>query len=279
MPVKVFKPTSPGRRGMTGYTFEEITADKPVRALVRSKSKHGGRNSYGKITVRHRGGGSRRNYRVIDFKRDKLEIPATVATIEYDPNRTARIALLNYADGERRYIIAPVDLKVGDTLLTSPNAEIRAGNALPIANIPVGTLIHNIEMQLGKGGQIARSAGTAAQLVAKEGEYAQVRLPSGEVRLIPQKCLATIGEVGNLDHSNVKRGKAGKNRHRGIRPTVRGTAMSPRDHPHGGGEGRQPTGMPGPKSPWGKPTRGKKTRHNKISDKFIVKRRAKKQRK
>jgi large subunit ribosomal protein L2 len=263
---------------MTGYTFEEITKSKPTRALVRSNNKHGGRNVYGKITVRHRGGGSRQHYRVIDFKRDKLDIPAKVASIEYDPNRTARIALLNYADGERRYIIAPVGLKVGDSLLASANAEIRPGNTLPIANIPVGTLIHNIEMQIGKGGQIARSAGVAAQLLAKEGEYAQVRLPSGEVRLIPQKCTATIGEVGNLDHSNVKRGKAGKNRHRGIRPTVRGTAMSPRDHPHGGGEGRQPTGMPGPKSPWGKPTRGKKTRNNPRTDRFIVKRRAKKQR-
>lgn len=278
MAVKIFKPTSPGRRGMTGYSFEEITKSKPTRALVRSNDKHGGRNVHGRITVRHRGGGSRQNYRIIDFKRDKLNIPAKVASIEYDPNRTARIALLNYADGERRYIIAPVGLKVGDSLMASPTAEIRPGNTLPIANIPVGTLMHNIEMQVGKGGQIARSAGTAAQLVAKEGEYAQVRLPSGEVRLIPQKCTATIGEVGNLDHSNVKRGKAGKNRHRGIRPTVRGTAMSPRDHPHGGGEGRQPTGMPGPKSPWGKPTRGKKTRNNPRTDRFIVKRRAKKQR-
>jgi large subunit ribosomal protein L2 len=233
---------------------------------------------YGRITVRHRGGGHRRQLRVIDFKRDKMDIPAKVASIEYDPNRSARIALLNYADGERRYIIAPLNLKVGDTVITSANAEIRSGNTLPISNIPVGTLIHNIEMQAGKGGQIARSAGTAAQLLAKEGEYAQVRLPSGEVRLIPQKCLATIGEVGNLDHSNIKLGKAGRKRHLGIRPTVRGTAMSPRDHPHGGGEGRQPTGMPGPKSPWGKPTRGKKTRHNALTDKFIVKRRAKKQR-
>ncbi|HLF01002.1 MAG TPA: 50S ribosomal protein L2 [Anaerolineales bacterium] len=278
MPVKIFKPTSPGRRGMTGYTFEEITTDKPTRALVRSQNRHGGRNVHGKITVRHRGGGHRQHYRLIDFKRDKFDIPAKVASIEYDPNRTARIALLNYADGERRYIIAPLELKVGDTVVTSATAEIRPGNTLPIANIPVGTLVHNIEIQFGKGGQIARSAGVAAQLLAKEGEYAQVRLPSGEVRLVPQKCLATIGEVGNLDHSNVKRGKAGKNRHRGIRPTVRGTAMSPRDHPHGGGEGRQPTGMPGPKSPWGKPTRGKKTRRNKLSDKFILKRRAKKQR-
>lgn len=278
MAVKKFKPTSPGRRGMTGATFEEITTSKPVRALKVALRKSGGRDTHGRITVRHRGGGSRRQWRVIDFKRDKRDIPAKVASIEYDPNRSARIALLNYADGERRYIIAPLDLKVGDTLLTSATAEIRPGNTMPISNIPVGTQIHNIEMQVGKGGQIARAAGTAAQLLAKEGEYAQVRLPSGEVRLILQVCLATIGEVGNLDHSNIKLGKAGRKRHLGIRPTVRGTAMSPRDHPHGGGEGRQPTGMPGPKSPWGKPTRGKKTRHNARTNRFIVKRRVKKQR-
>jgi len=276
--VKTFKPTSPGRRGMTGSTFEEITKSKPVRGLIRQLRKSGGRNTQGRITVRHRGGGQRRQWRDIDFKRNKFDIPAKVAAIEYDPNRSARIALLNYADGERRYIVAPLDLRVGDTVITSATAEIRSGNAMPISNIPVGTLIHNIEIQAGKGGQIARSAGTAAQLLAKEGEYAQVRLPSGEVRLVPQVCLATVGEVGNLDHSNIKLGKAGRKRHLGIRPTVRGTAMSPRDHPHGGGEGRQPTGMPGPKSPWGKPTRGKKTRHNKRTDKFIVKRRAKKQR-
>ncbi len=278
MAVKTFKPTSPGRRGMTGSTFEEITKSKPVRGLIRQLRKSGGRNTQGRITVRHRGGGQRRQWRDIDFKRNKFDIPAKVAAIEYDPNRSARIALLNYADGERRYIVAPLDLRVGDTVITSATAEIRSGNAMPISNIPVGTLIHNIEIQAGKGGQIARSAGTAAQLLAKEGEYAQVRLPSGEVRLVPQVCLATVGEVGNLDHSNIKLGKAGRKRHLGIRPTVRGTAMSPRDHPHGGGEGRQPTGMPGPKSPWGKPTRGKKTRHNKRTDKFIVKRRAKKQR-
>lgn len=277
MAVKKFKPTSPGRRGMTGATFEEVTTSKPVRSLKVSLRKSGGRDTHGRISVRHRGGGSRRQWRVIDFKRDKRDIPAKVASIEYDPNRSARIALLNYADGERRYIIAPLDLRVGDTLLTSAAAEIRPGNTMPISNIPVGTQIHNIEMQVGKGGQIARAAGTAAQLLAKEGEYAQVRLPSGEVRLIPQVCLATIGEVGNLDHSNIKLGKAGRKRHLGIRPTVRGTAMSPRDHPHGGGEGRQPTGMPGPKSPWGKPTRGKKTRHNARTNQFIVKRRVKKQ--
>ncbi len=278
MAVKTFKPTSPGRRGMTGSTFEEITKSKPVRSLIHHLRKSGGRNTQGRITVRHRGGGQRRQWREIDFKRNKIDIPAKVASIEYDPNRSARIALLNYVDGERRYIIAPLGLRVGDKVVTSASAEIRTGNAMPISNIPVGTLIHNIEIQSGKGGQIARSAGTAAQLLAKEGEYAQVRLPSGEVRLIPQVCLATVGEVGNLDHSNIKLGKAGRKRHLGIRPTVRGTAMSPRDHPHGGGEGRQPTGMPGPKSPWGKPTRGKKTRHNKRTDKFIVKRRAKKQR-
>jgi len=276
--VKKFKPTSPGRRGMTGATFEEVTTSKPIRSLKVSLRKSGGRNTHGRITVRHRGGGHRRQWRVIDFKRDKRDIPAKVASIEYDPNRSARIALLNYADGERRYIIAPLDLKVGDTLLASATAEIRPGNTMPISNIPLGTQIHNIEMQVGKGGQIARAAGTAAQLLAKEGEYAQVRLPSGEVRLIPQVCMATIGEVGNLDHSNIKLGKAGRKRHLGIRPTVRGTAMSPRDHPHGGGEGRQPTGMPGPKSPWGKPTRGKKTRHNARTNQFIVKRRVKKQR-
>jgi len=278
MAVKVYKPTSPGRRGMTSYTFEEITSTQKVRTLTKSQRKRGGRNTQGRITVRHRGGGHRQDYRIVDFKREKRDIPAKVAAIQYDPNRSARIALLNYADGERRYIIAPVDLRVGDTIVTSATAEIRAGNTLPISGIPVGTLVHNIELQIGKGGQIARAAGTAAQLLAKEGEYAQVRLPSGEVRLIPQNCLATIGEVGNLDHSNVKLGKAGRKRHLGIRPTVRGTAMSPRDHPHGGGEGRQPTGMPGPKSPWGKPTRGYKTRHNQRTDKFIVKRRVKKQR-
>jgi len=263
---------------MVGASFEEITKSTPVRALIRSKNRRGGRNAHGRITVRHRGGGSRRHWRVIDFKRDKYNIPAKVAAIEYDPNRSARIALLNYADGERRYIVAPLNLQVGDTVMTGATAEIRTGNAMPIANIPVGTLVHNIELQPGKGGQVARSAGAAAQLLAKEGEYAQVRLPSGEVRLVPQVCLATIGEVGNLDHSNVKLGKAGRSRHLGIRPTVRGTAMTPRDHPHGGGEGRQPVGMPGPKSPWGKPTRGYKTRHNRRTDKFIVKRRAKKQR-
>ncbi|MCC6191515.1 MAG: 50S ribosomal protein L2 [Anaerolineales bacterium] len=278
MAVKIYKPTSPGRRGMTSATFEEITRTKPERSLLRPLRKRGGRDFTGSISIRHRGGGARRHYRVIDFKRDKLDIPAKVASIEYDPNRSARIALLCYVDGEKRYIVAPLEVKVGDTLMAGRGADIRPGNALPIGSIPLGTLIHNIELQPGKGGQLARSAGAAAQLLGKEGDYAQVRLPSGEVRLIRQTCMATIGEVGNLDHSNVKLGKAGRKRHLGIRPTVRGTAMSPRDHPHGGGEGRQPVGKPGPRSPWGKPTRGYKTRRNKLSDPLIVKRRGKKRR-
>src|SRR5574341_445772 len=278
MAVKIYKPTSPGRRGMTSPTFEEITKTKPERRLIVALRKSGGRDAQGKISVRHRGGGSRSYLRLVDFTRDKLDLPAKVAAIEYDPNRSARIALLHYADGEKRYIIAPLDLRVGDTVVAGKNVDIRPGNAMPIANIPVGTMIHNIELQPGKGGQLARSAGAGVQLLGKEGDFAQLRLPSGEVRLVRQTCMATIGVVGNLDHSNVKLGKAGRKRHLGIRPAVRGTAMSPRDHPHGGGEGRQPTGMPGPKSPWGKPTRGKKTRRNKLTDKFIVKRRAKKQR-
>jgi large subunit ribosomal protein L2 len=258
---------------MTGNTFEEITKSRPERSLIVIRKKFAGRNSYGRITVRHQGGGNRQYIRMVDFKREKFNIPSRVAAIEYDPNRTARLALLFYADGEKRYIIAPLGLKVGDTVVSGPQAEIRPGNSLPIANIPVGTMIHNIELKSGKGGQLVRSAGSSAQLLAKEGDYAQIRLPSGEVRMIRQVCYATIGQVGNLDHSNVKLGKAGRKRHMGIRPTVRGTAMSPRDHPHGGGEGRQPTGMPGPKSPWGKPTRGYKTRRNKKSDQFIVRRR------
>ena len=278
MAVKIYKPTSPGRRGMTSATFEEVTKSTPERRLLRPLRRHGGRDYTGTISVRHRGGGAQRHYRVIDFKRDKLDIPAKVAAIEYDPNRSARIALLFYVDGEKRYIVAPLDIKVGDTLVSGKNVDIRAGNALPLANIPVGTEIHNIELQPGKGGQLARSAGAAAQLIGKEGDYAQVRLPSGEVRLVAQVCMATIGEVGNLDHSNVKLGKAGRKRYLGIRPTVRGTAMSPRDHPHGGGEGRQPVGKPGPRSPWGKPTRGYKTRRNKRSDAMIIKRRGKKRR-
>jgi large subunit ribosomal protein L2 len=279
MAVKKYKPTSPGRRGMTSYTFEEITTDKPERNLVAKKSNHGGRNVRGKITVRHQGGGHRRRLRVVDFKRDKREIPARVAEIEYDPNRTARLALLHYADGEKRYILAPLGLKVGDEVLAGPKAEIAPGNSLPIANIPTGTMIHNIELKEGKGGQMVRTAGAAAQLNAKEGDYAQIRLPSGEVRLVRQACYATIGQIGNVDHGNVKLGKAGRKRHLGVRPAVRGSAMSPRDHPHGGGEGRSPIGMPSPKSPWGKPTLGKKTRRNKSTDKYIVRSRSKKRRK
>ncbi len=275
MGIKKYKPTTPGQRGMTGYTFDEITKDRPERSLLLPLRKSGGRNMYGRVTVRHRGGGHRRHIRIVDFKREKYGIPARVAAIEYDPNRTARLALLFYADGEKRYIVAPLDLKVGDTIVSGPQAEVRPGNCLPIGNIPIGTLVHNIELKEGKGGQLARSAGAAGQLLAKEGDYAQVRMPSGEVRLVRQNCYAVIGQVGNLDHSNVKLGKAGRKRHKGIRPTVRGTAMSPRDHPHGGGEGRQPIGMPSPKSPWGKPTLGKKTRRNQTTDKFIVRRRGK----
>ena len=278
MAVKKYKPITPGQRNMTGYTFEEITKTSPERSLVRPLRKSGGRNMYGRVTVRHRGGGHRRHIRLVDFKRDKRGIPARVAAIEYDPNRTARLALLHYADGEKRYIIAPLDLRVGDSVMSGTQAEVRPGNSLPIANIPVGTLVHNIELQEGKGGQLVRSAGGAAQVMAKEGDYAQIRLPSGESRLVRQKCYATVGQVGNVDHGNIKLGKAGRKRHMGIRPTVRGTAMSPRDHPHGGGEGRQPIGMPGPKSPWGKPTLGYKTRRNKQTDKYIVRRRGKKRR-
>ena len=278
MPVKKYKPVTPGTRGMTGYTFEEITKSTPERSLLLPLRKSGGRNAHGRVTVRHRGGGHRRFIRIVDFKREKHNIPAKVAAIEYDPNRTARLALLFYVDGEKRYIIAPLDLKVGDTVMAGTGAEIRSGNSLPISNIPVGTLIHNIEIKEGRGGQMVRSAGGAAQLLAKEGDFAQIRMPSGEVRLIYQTCYATIGQIGNLDHSNVKLGKAGRKRHKGIRPTVRGSAMSPRDHPHGGGEGRQPIGLAGPKSPWGKPTLGYKTRRNKKTDQYIVRRRSKKSR-
>ncbi len=275
MAVKKYKPVTPGMRDMTGYTFEEITKSTPERSLLVIKKNRGGRNAQGRVTVRHRGGGARRFIRVVDFKREKLGIPARVVAIEYDPNRTARLALLNYKDGEKRYIVSPLDLKVGDTVMSGPNAEIRSGNALPISNIPVGTLIHNIEVKAGKGGQLVRSAGGAAQLLAKEGDFAQIRMPSGEVRLIHQVCYATIGQVGNLDHGNIKLGKAGRKRHKGIRPTVRGSAMNPNDHPHGGGEGRQPIGIAGPKSPWGKPTLGYKTRRNKKTDQYIVRRRSK----
>ena len=279
MPVKKYKPTSPGRRGMSGHTFEEITRSKPERSLLIPKRQRGGRNNQGRITVRHRGGGHRRQVRVVDFKRNKRDVPAKVASIEYDPNRSARLALLHYADGEKRYIVAPLDLQVGDTVLAGPEADIRPGNSLPLANIPLGTQIHNIELYEGKGGQLVRAAGTSAQVLGKEGRYAAIRLPSGEVRRIRQACYATIGEVGNPDHSNIKLGKAGRKRYMGFRPTVRGSAMSPRDHPHGGGEGRSPIGMPSPKSPWGKKTLGKKTRRNKRTDKYIIRHRSKRRRK
>jgi len=274
MPVKKYNPTSPGTRFMTVSTFEEITKKEPEKSLLAPLKKTGGRNSYGRITVRHHGGGGKRKYRIIDFKRDKDGIKAKVAAIEYDPNRTAYIALLHYVDGEKRYIIAPHGLKVGDIVESGENADIKPGNALPLENIPVGTEIHNIELKPGKGGQLVRSAGNVAQLMAKEGNYAQIRLPSGEVRMVSLKCKATIGQVGNIDHENVSIGKAGRKRWMGIRPTVRGVVMNPVDHPHGGGEGKSPIGRPSPVTPWGKPTLGYKTRKkNKASDKFIIKRR------
>ena len=279
MAVKIFKPKTNGQRHKTSYTFEEITKTRPERSLIVVKKERAGRNSSGRVTVRHRGGGARRQIRIVDFKREKMNIPAKVSAIEYDPNRTARLALLTYADGEKRYIIAPIGVKVGDTLLSGPNVEIRPGNNLPLANIPVGTMIHAIELHPGKGAQIGRSAGTSAQLLAKEGKYAHVRMPSGEVRLVLQECSASIGQVGNVEHSNIKLGKAGRARHMGLRPEVRGTAMSPRDHPHGGGEGRSSIGMPGPKSPWGKPTLGYKTRTNKRTDDMILRHRSKAKRK
>jgi large subunit ribosomal protein L2 len=269
MAVKVYKPTTPSRRGTTGYSFEEITKSTPEKSLVRGIKSKAGR-SFGKIAVRHQGGGHKRRYRLIDFKRDKLGIPARVASIEYDPNRSARIALLNYADGEKRYILAPLGLKVGDSLLSGPEAEVRTGNALPLDRVPLGTMVHNVELHAGKGGQIVRSAGTAAQLLAKEGVYAHLRLPSGEVRLVRRECMATIGQVGNVERGNIKLGKAGRSRWLGRRPHTRGSAMSPRDHPHGGGEGKCPIGMPSPKTPWGKPTLGKKTRRNKATGKYIL---------
>jgi large subunit ribosomal protein L2 len=274
MPIKQYKPTSPGRRNASGQTFTEITKSRPERSLTVSLSKrHAGRNDQGRITVRHRGGGGRRLYRIIDWKRDKAGVPAKVASIEYDPNRTARIALLHYADGEKRYILAPNGLTVGATVMSGPDAEVRVGNSLPLGNMPTGTQIHNVELNPGKGGQMVRSAGTSAQLMAKEGEYALIRLPSGEMRRVRITCVATVGQVGNVEHSLVKLGKAGRTRHRGRRPQVRGAVMNPRDHPHGGGEGRAPIGMPGPKTPWGKPTLGYRTRNNKRTDKFIVRRR------
>ena len=274
MAIKKYNPTTPGRRGMSVSAFEEITCTTPEKSLLAPLKKSGGRNVHGRITVRHIGGGNKRKYRIIDFKRNKDDVPAKVATIEYDPNRTANIALLHYADGEKRYILAPLGLKVGDTVLSGEHADIKPGNALEIKNIPVGTIIHNIELKAGKGGQIVRSAGNAAQLMAKEGAYAQVRLPSGEVRMIPMNAKATIGQVGNIDSENVSIGKAGRKRHMGIRPTVRGSVMNPCDHPHGGGEGKSPIGRPGPVTPWGKPALGYKTRKKKNpSDKLIVKRR------
>lgn len=276
MPVKTYKPTSPGRRGMSVSTFEEITRTKPEKSLLAPLKQKAGRNNQGRITVRHRGGGHKQRYRIIDFKRDKYGVPAKVSSIEYDPNRTARIALLTYRDGEKRYILAPVGLKVGDQVMSGPEAEIRVGNSLPILRIPLGTQVHNIELQPGKGGQLVRAAGTSAQVVAKEGSYAQIRMPSGEVRLVSQNCLATVGQVGNVDHSNITLGKAGRKRWLGIRPTVRGSAMDPNSHPHGGGEGRSPIGMPGPKTPWGKPALGAKTRKNKLTEKYIVRRRHRK---
>jgi large subunit ribosomal protein L2 len=275
MAVKVYKPTSAGRRGMTGHSFEELTKWTPERSLTEALRKKGGRNNTGKVTVRHRGGGNRRRYRIIDFKRDKYDVPAFVQAIEYDPNRSARIALVQYEDGEKRYIIAPLGLKVGDRIANGDLSQTRIGDSMPLRDIPVGTTIHNVELTPGKGGQLVRSAGVSAQLLAKEGKYATVRLPSGEMRLIIDSCHATLGQVGNTDHGNVVLGKAGRKRHMGIRPTVRGSAMDPGSHPHGGGEGRSPIGMPGPKTPWGKPAMGKKTRVNRRTDKFIVRRRSK----
>ena len=274
MAIKNYKPTSPGRRGMAVSTYEEITCTKPEKSLLVSKKKSGGRNAHGRITVRHIGGGNKQKLRLIDFKRDKDGIPAKVATIEYDPNRSANIALLHYVDGEKRYILAPIGLNVGDTVVSGETADIKPGNALEIKDIPVGTMIHNIEMKPGKGGQLVRSAGNAAQLMAKEGDNAQIRMPSGEVRIVRTNCYATIGQVGNIEHENINIGKAGRKRHMGWRPTVRGSVMNPNDHPHGGGEGRAPVGRSGPVTPWGKPALGYKTRKGKNpTSKFIVKRR------
>ncbi len=274
MGIRTYNPYTPSRRNMTGSDFSEVTKKTPEKSLVSSKKKNAGRNNQGKITVRHHGGGNRQKYRIIDFKRKKDNVPATVVGIEYDPNRTANIALICYADGEKAYIIAPEGLKVGTTLMNGADAEVSVGNCLPLANIPVGTLIHNIELYPGKGGQLVRSAGNAAQLMAKEGKYATLRLPSGEMRMVPLNCRATIGTIGNADHNLVKIGKAGRKRHMGIRPTVRGSVMNPNDHPHGGGEGKAPIGRPGPCTPWGKPALGLKTRKkNKQSNKLIVRRR------
>ena len=273
MAIKFYKPTSPARRFMSGLTFSEVTKKSPEKGLTEYLKKNAGRNAQGKITVRHQGGGNKRKYRVIDFKRDKLDVPGKVAAIEYDPNRSAFIALINYKDGEKRYILAPIGLNVGDTIISADSADIVVGNALPLNSIPVGTLIHNLELKPGRGGQLVRSAGMSAQLMAKENDYATVRLPSGEMRRLPLNARATIGTVGNTDHENVRLGKAGRVRHMGIRPTVRGVVMNPNDHPHGGGEGKSPVGMPAPVTPWGKPALGLKTRkHKKYSNKMIIKR-------
>ncbi|HXG42409.1 MAG TPA: 50S ribosomal protein L2 [Dehalococcoidia bacterium] len=273
MGIKVYKPTSPGRRNATGYSFEEITKKEPEKSLLAPKKRTGGRNNQGKITVRHRGGGAKRRLRIIDFKRDKWGVPGKVVAIEYDPNRTARIALVQYADGEKRYILCPLGLQVGDTVMAGPGAEIRPGNALPLREIPVGTLVHNVELHKGKGGQMVRSAGAAAQILAREEKYVLLRLPSGEVRRVLGDCMATVGQVGNVEHDQIVLGKAGRRRHLGWRPSVRGSAMTPRDHPHGGGEGRAPIGLPHPKTPWGKPALGVRTRRRKDTDKYIVRRR------
>jgi large subunit ribosomal protein L2 len=275
MPLRSYKATSPGRRWMTRSTFDEITTDQPHKPLLEPKKRISGRNNQGRLSVRHRGGGEKAHYRRIDFKRDKFGVPARLATIEYDPNRSARIGLLHYRDGEKRYMLLPNGLKVGDVVVSGPGVEARVGNAMPLQNIPLGTTIHNIELIPGKGGQIVRSAGTAAQLLAKEGDFATVRLPSGEMRRVPLRCIATVGQVSNLDHENQSLGKAGRARHMGLRPEVRGVAMTPRDHPHGGGEGKSPTGMP-PKTPWGKPAMGYRTRRGKTTSKLIVRSRHRK---
>ena len=274
MSIKFYKPTGNGRRNMSVTDYSELSNVAPERSLLVSLKKNSGRNSYGRITVRHRGGGQRRKYRIIDFKRDKFDIPATVASVEYDPNRSAFIALLQYEDGEKRYILQPAGLKVGDVVVSGKDADIKAGNALPLSSIPVGTIVHNVELYPGRGGQLARAAGNSAQLMAKEGDDAQIRMPSGEVRIVRTNCMAVIGQVGNIDHENVHIGKAGRKRHMGVRPTVRGSVMNPNDHPHGGGEGKSPVGHPGPMTPWGKPAMGYKTRSKKNpTNKFIVKRR------
>lgn len=273
MPIKQYKPTSPGRRGASGHSLQEITEKKPLKALLLPNRKRGGRNNQGRITVRHRGGGAKRQLRIIDFKRDKMGVPGRVTSIEYDPNRSAHIALINYVDGDKRYILWPLDLKIGDIVTAGPKSEIKKGNSLPMQAIPAGTVIHNIELSVGKGGQMARSAGSSAQLMAKEGEFAMLRLPSDEMRRVNKNCSATVGQVGNLEHSQIKLGRAGRSRLLGRRPRVRGAAMNPADHPHGGGEGKAPVGLPGPKSPWGKPTLGYRTRRHKQTDKYIVRRR------